>query len=147
VTVERGDQELIWSIHGEEKIASRLRDLIGGAKRRIQILTTELFLQRVLLPDLQKKASSIGIEIIAGRWEGPLPTRMKVHVSGPLVAHAGRLPMETAGVFIFDDEKAMVVMGIPEEAPTGLLSESPGFLRFFSQIWSMNLALASRPDQ
>jgi hypothetical protein len=55
--------------------------------------------------------------------------------------------METAGIFIIDDEKAMVVMGISDEAPTALFSESPGFLRFFSQIWSMNLAWATRPDQ
>jgi hypothetical protein len=38
-------------------------------------------------------------------------------------------------------------MGIREETPTALFSESSGFLRFFSQIWSMNLAWASRPDQ
>jgi hypothetical protein len=48
--------------------------------------------------------------------------------------------METAGIFIIDGERAMVVMGTSEEAPTALFSESPGFLRFFAQIWSMNLA-------
>ena len=54
--------------------------------------------------------------------------------------------METAGIFIIDGEKAMVVMGISGEAPTALFSESPGFLRFFSQIWSLNLAYATRRD-
>ena len=34
-----------------------------------------------------------------------------------------------------------------EETPTALFSESAGFLRFFSQIWSLNLAMASRPGQ
>jgi hypothetical protein len=147
VSVERGDQELIWSIHGEEKIATRLRDLIGGAKRRVQIVSSRTFLGRYLLPDLVRLAGSLEVEIIAGRWEGPVPPGMKVHIREPPMGHPGRRHMETAGIFIIDGEKAMVVMGSPGEAPAALFSESPGFLRFFSQIWSMNLAWATRQDQ
>jgi hypothetical protein len=147
VTVERGEEELIWSIHGEEKISSRLGDLIGGAKRRVQIFATWSFLEKVLLPGLLHLPPSIGVEVITGRWEGPVPPGMRVHVRTPMGGHAKRPPMETAGIFIIDDEKAMVVMGISDEAPTALFSESPGFLRFFSQIWSMNLAWATRPVQ
>ncbi len=147
VMVERGDQELIWSIHGEEKIASRLRDLIRGAKRRLQLFTTWPFLERVLLPELGQLSPSIELEVITSRWDGPVPQGMKVHVRPPLMGHAERRPMETAGIFIIDGKRAMVVMGISEETPTALFSESPGFLRFFSQIWSMNLAWASRADQ
>jgi sugar-specific transcriptional regulator TrmB len=146
VTVERGDQELIWSIHGEEKIATRLRDLIRGAKRRVQLFTTWPFLERVLLPELGQISPPVEVEVVTGHWEGPVPQGVKVHVR-PMRGHAERRPMETAGIFIIDGRRAMVVMGIKEETPTALFSESPGFLRFFSQIWSMNLAWASRPDQ
>ena len=144
VTVERGDQELIWSIHGEEKIAIRLKDLIGGAKRRIQLFTTWPYLESVLLPELGHLSPSIEVEVITSRWEGPVPQGMKVHVRNSPGGHAEQKPMGTAGIFIIDGEKAMVVMGISEETPTALFSESPGFLRFFTQIWSMNLTWASR---
>jgi hypothetical protein len=150
VTVERGDQELIWSIHGEEKMTSRLRDLIRGAERRVQVITGWLFLERALLTELGRVAPSIEVEVISDRWEGPVPAGMKVHVRGrpPFVrGHARLQPPETHGIFIIDGEKAMVVMGISEETPTALFSESPGFLRFFSQIWSMNLDWATRQDQ
>ena len=147
VTVERGDEELIWSIYGEEKIASRLKDLLGGAKRKVQLFTTWPFLGKVLLPELGHLSPSIEVEVITSRWEGPVPRGIKVHVRPPLSGHAERRQMETAGIFIIDGEKAMVVMGISEETPTALFSESPGFLRFFAQIWSMNLAWASRADR
>ena len=150
VTVERGDQELIWSFYGEEQIASRVKDLIGRAERKVQVITTWAFLERVLLTELGRGAPSIEVEVITDRWEGPVPAGMKVHVKGrpPLGrGHAQLQPPETAGIFIIDGEKAMVVMGVQEETPTALFSESPGFLRFFSQIWSLNLAWVSRGDR
>jgi len=151
VTVERGDQELIWSIHGEEKIVSRLRDLIRGARKRVQVITTWPFLERMLLPEITGLPPSVLVEVITSRWEGPVPEGLKVHVRPPPPGgRAGHLAMETAGIFIIDGGKGMVVMGISDETPTALFSESPGFLRFFSQIWSLNLAwanTATRPDR
>ena len=138
VTVESGDQGLIWSVHGEEQIASRLRDLLGGTEKRVQIFATWPFLARAILPELGRISPSAAVEVITSRWEGPVPRGVKVHLR-PSRGHAGRHAMETAGVFIFDGERAMVVMGISGETPTALVSESPGFLRFFSQILAMNL--------
>jgi len=146
VTVERGEQELIWSIHGEEKIVPRLRDLLRGAKKRVQVITSRPFLEKTLLPCLGELPPSVRVEVVTGRWRGPVPRGMMVHVRPPPGGGAGRLSMETAGIFIIDGEKAMVVMGVSGEAPTALFSESPGFLRFFSQIWSLNLAYATRRD-
>ena len=145
VTVERGDQELIWSIHGEDKITTRLLDLIAGAKKRVQVITGWPFLKKVLLAELGRLDPSVEVEVITARWEGPVPAGIKVRVrSGPpfVQGHARFQPSEAHGVFIIDGEKGMVIMGVPEEAPTALFSESPGFLRFFSQIWSLNLAWA-----
>jgi predicted transcriptional regulator len=148
VTVERGDQELIWSIHGEEKIASRLSDLIRGAKEKVQVITTWPFLERTLLPELGGLPPSVGVEVITSRWEGPVPPGVRVHIRPPPPGgRAGHPGMETAGIFIIDRVKGMVVMGVGDETPAALFSESPGFLRFFSQIWSLNLAWAGNPGQ
>jgi hypothetical protein len=56
----------------------------------------------------------------------------------PLFCQTGRKDLSVKGVII-DDEKAMVVMGVSDEAPTALFSESTGFLRFFSQIFMLSL--------
>jgi len=142
VARERGEQELIWSIHGEGKITSRLRDLFRGAKKRVQVSTSRPFLERVLLPELRELPPSVEVEVITARWKGPVPRGLKIYVRPLPWGRGGRPPTEAAGIFIADGEKAMVVMGIPGETPTALFSESPGFLRFFSQIWSLNLAWA-----
>ncbi|HXW99214.1 MAG TPA: helix-turn-helix domain-containing protein [Methanomicrobiales archaeon] len=144
VTVERGEEELIWSIHGEEKIAARLRDLVSGAKRSVQLFTTWPILERVLLPELARLPPSVGVEVVTGRWEGPVPPGMKVHIRHVPKGHHEHRPPDTAGIFIVDGERAMVVMGISGEPATALLSESPGFLRFFAQVLSLNLAVAGR---
>ncbi len=150
VTAEKGDQELIWTIHGEEKIIPRLRDLVGHARTSIQVMSHWSLIRRILLEDDSVVAPGVQVEVICDRWEGPVPPGMKVHVRDfDIVSrrHAELPPHDLAGIFIIDGEKAMVIMGVSEEAPTALLSESPGFLRFFSQVWSLNLAWASRKDQ
>ena len=145
VIAERGNQELIWSFHGEEQIAARVKDLVGRAERKVQVITNWSFLQEMLLAELMRLAPPIQVEVVSDRWEGPVPEGMKVHIRRR--GHSRLQPPLTAGIFIIDGGKAMVVMGVPEEAPTALFSESPGFLRFFSQIWSLNLAWAAGADQ
>jgi HTH-type transcriptional regulator, sugar sensing transcriptional regulator len=147
VSVERGDQELIWSIHGEEKIITHLRDLVAHARSRIQVMSHWPLVRKILLEDPHAVAPRVQTEVICNEWEGEVPAGMTVHardfgiVSG---RHAELPPHDLAGIFIIDGEKAMVIMGVSDEVPTALLSESPGFLRFFSQIWSLNLAWATR---
>jgi sugar-specific transcriptional regulator TrmB len=150
VTQERGDQELIWTIHGEEKILSRLRELVGHARRGVQAMSHWPLLQRILLENPSAVAEGVQVEVICNRWEGPVPPGMKVHERDLDIVsrrHAELPPHELAGIFIIDGEKAMIIMGVSDEVPTALLSESPGFLRFFSQVWSLNLAWASRKDR
>lgn len=150
VTVEKGDQELIWSIHGEEKIISRLRELVGHARSGIRVMGHWLLVRRILLDDPSPVAPGVQAEVICNRWEGPVPPGMKVYVRDfDLVSrrHAELPPHDLAGIFIIDGEKAMIIMGISEETPVALFSESPGFLRFFSQIWSMNLAWSAGADR
>ena len=143
VSAEGGDQELIWSIHGEERIAARLRELIGGAEGKVELLSPWAYLARTVLPLLAHLPPGVQVEVITTRWEGPVPPGVKVHVRNPGRGHAGHKNLAAAGIFIIDGEQALVVMGATDEAPTALVSESPGFLRFFTQIWSMNLAWAT----
>jgi hypothetical protein len=150
VTGERGDRELIWSIHGKEKIITRLRELVGHARERIQVMGHFLLVREILLENPRLVAPGVRVEVICNTWEGPVPPGMKVHVKDfDLVSrsHAELPPHDLSGIFIIDGEKAMVVMGISREVPTALSSESPGFLRFFSQIWSLNLSWIARTDQ
>ncbi|HUK93272.1 MAG TPA: helix-turn-helix domain-containing protein [Methanomicrobiales archaeon] len=150
VTVERGNQELIWSFYGEEQVTARVKDLLARAERRVQVITSGSFMERVVLPELQRRGRPVEVEAILDRWEGTLPAEIQVHVrSRHIMGHGktGLQPPQTAGIFIVDGEKALIVMGVAEETPTALFSESPGFLRFFSQIWSLNLAMVPRADQ
>jgi len=150
VTGEKGDQELIWTIHGEEKIITRLRDIVAHAGTGIQAISPGALARRILVEDPPAVAPGVQVEVISGSWDGPVPPGMKVHVREPDLASrriAEFPPHDLAGIFIIDGKKAMIVMGTSPEAPTALYSESPGFLRFFSQIWSMNLAWAARQDQ
>ena len=127
-----------------------MKDLIGRAERKVQVVTGWSFMERVILPELRRLAPLVEVEAIIDRWEGPVPEGIQVYARGrpPMGrGHAGLQPPQTAGIFIIDGSKAMVVMGVGEETPTALFSESAGFLRFFSQIWSLNLAMASRPGQ
>jgi predicted transcriptional regulator len=150
VTGERGDQELIWTIHGEEKIIPRLRELLGRARTSIRVMSHWPLVRRILLEDPSAVPPGVKVEVICNLWEGPVPPGMKVHVRDfDIVSrrHAELPPHDLAGIFIIDGEKAMIIMGVSEEAPTALFSESPGFVRFFSQVWSLNLAWASLKAQ
>lgn len=144
-TGERGDEELIWTIHGEEKIIPRLRELVGHAGKSIRAMSHWPLIRRILLEDPSAVAPGVRVEVICDRWEGPVPRGMRVHVRDfDIVSrrHAELPPHDLAGIFTIDGEKAMIIMGVSEDAPTALLSESPGFVRFFSQVWSLNLAWA-----
>jgi predicted transcriptional regulator len=150
VSVEKGDQELVWTIHGEEKIISRLRELVAHARSGIQVMSHWSLVRRVLIDGPGAVGPGVQVEAITGSLEGDVPPGMKVHVRNlDLVSrvHAELPPHDLSGIFIIDGEKAMIIMGISREVPTALYSESPGFLRFFSQIWSMNLAWATGQGQ
>jgi len=135
--VERGDQELIWSIHGIDKITGRLTDLIRHAEQIVLIIAYHDFLAIDLKKTILEVNSSIPIEIISDRWEGPVPAQIKIYTKSIPVGHDTNSTRDLAGgVFIIDNRKVMVVMGSRSEGATGLYSEAPGFVRFFNRYWN-----------
>jgi sugar-specific transcriptional regulator TrmB len=135
VGVERGTQELIWSIHGHENIYLRLNDLIRHAGRDIRLFTNRSFLGEDLIESLKALPGLIRIEIIVDEWDIPVGDNITIYVKKVApeqeIGHKGI----AGGVFLFDCGRVMVVMGQQDEGLTALYSESDGFVKFFSTYW------------
>jgi sugar-specific transcriptional regulator TrmB len=135
--VERGDQELIWSIQGIEKITARLIDLIRHAEQTVLIITYHDFLANGLTEAILEVKKSVRVELISDHWEGPVPAHIKIYLKVIPQGHDLTMAKDFAGgVFIFDSRKVLVVMGSRSEGATGLFSEAPGFVRFFNRYWN-----------
>jgi sugar-specific transcriptional regulator TrmB len=136
--IDRGDQELIWSIHGDEHIRARLLELLQGAEESILIIFYWDHLKAELIEKLLSLKKGVKVEIITDGWTGPLPG----HISVVVKAVPKETPKEkglkwmAGGVFIIDGNMAMVVMGSKDEGFTALYSESAGFIRFFTMYWN-----------
>ncbi|NYT06226.1 MAG: TrmB family transcriptional regulator [Methanomicrobiales archaeon] len=134
---DRGSQELIWSIHGDENIRTRIADLALHATESIVAVSSFPFLKRSLLPLLEKTGPDMSVVIITDHWEGKTRDSVTVRLLPAAIHNAKPLSMrDTAGMFIFDQKKALVLMG-PEKGPlTALYSESPGFISFFLRYFT-----------
>jgi sugar-specific transcriptional regulator TrmB len=136
--IDRGDQELIWSIHGDDHIRTRLLELLQGAEKSILIIFYWDHLKAELIEKLLSLKKEVRVEIITDGWTGPLPDQINVVIKAP----PKETPRETGlkwlagGVFIIDKKMAMVVMGSKDEGFTALYSESVGFIRFFTMYWN-----------
>jgi HTH-type transcriptional regulator, sugar sensing transcriptional regulator len=135
VGAERGTQELIWSIHGQENIYLRLNDLIKHAGRDIRIFTSRSFLREDLIESLRKTGENISVEIIMDEWEEPARKNTRVYVKKTTIEQGMGQKGVAGGVFLFDCGRVMVVMGQQDEGLTALYSESDGFIKFFSTYW------------
>ncbi|MCU0632292.1 MAG: TrmB family transcriptional regulator [Methanolinea sp.] len=135
---ERGDQELIWSIYGDENIRSRLIDLLHQAESSIDTLFFGGFLREEIVSALLKREGSIPIRVVTDCWEGPLPKVISVCVKPhPASMKNIKVPSVAGGVFLMDQKRAMVVMVSSEEGSTALFSESKGFVKFFTLYWEL----------
>jgi predicted transcriptional regulator len=132
----RGDQELIWSIHGDEHIQSRLLELLQSAKERVRIIFYWDHLKKEIIDSLLSLEPSVQIEIITDRWTAPLGDRILVTIKIPPGGGRDFPGCMAGGVFLVDGKQAMIVMGSKEEGFTALYSESSGFIRFFSMYWN-----------
>ena len=132
----RGDQELIWSIHGDEQIRSRLLELLRGAQERVQILFYWDHLKQELVTTLLSLHEGIQVDIITDRFTTPVPDRIHVTVMTPPDSGVATEKSLAGGVFIIDGKQALVVMGSKEEGFTALYSEASGFIRFFTMYWN-----------
>jgi len=135
---ERGDQELIWSIYGDEHIRSRLIDLLQHAECSIDTIFFGGFLREEITAALIAKSGAVPIRVVTDRWDVPLPGKISVHVKSPPESLKNLKPSSVAGgVFLIDQRRAMVVMVSGGEGPTALYSESKGFVKFFSLYWEL----------
>lgn len=136
---DRGDQELIWSIHGDEQIRSRLFDLLQGATERVKIIFFWDHPKNELIRRLCSLDERIRIEIITDGWTGPVPGHMDVMIRQPPkeTECSGGGTFMAGGIILIDQKSAMVVMGSRDEGFTALYSDSPGFIRFFIMYWNL----------
>ena len=132
----RGDQELIWTIYGEENIKTRLAEMFKSAERSVELLATGDLLQRSVLSLLDPVPGSVPVEIVTERWAGEQPSRFRLHVlplaalcKTPILAEK-LLPYERSGVFLVDDTRALLWMGGADGQPSALYSESAGLALF-----------------
>jgi sugar-specific transcriptional regulator TrmB len=135
IGVERGTQELIWSIYGLENIHIRILDLIRHAKQNIRIISTKKFFTPGMIEALESVGEKVAIEIIVDQWPGQFPHNIQLFIKKPPLGHEIQSKTVAGGVFLFDCNHVMVVLGPQDEGLTGLYSESDGFIRFFSEYW------------
>jgi len=132
----RGNQELIWTIYGEENIKTRLADMFRSAEQNMGMLVAWDLLRGSVLALLEPVPDSVQVDIVTDNWKGEQPSGFRVHVH-PLGAHyethapPGKgLRYESSGVFLVDDARALVWMGSAGEQPSALYSESAGLVQF-----------------
>lgn len=136
ISIEGGDQELIWNILGEANITSRLCDLISQAGREIRVIGSWVLLKD-LRSALMERVGEVRIEVITDHWEGVVPEDLLVRTDMPPVWHEKGKIKDRAGMLFIDGTKVMVAMGSEGEAPTALFSEAEGFVRLFSRYWDL----------
>lgn len=135
---ERGDQELIWSIRGDENIRARLMDLLRHAERSIDALFFGGFLRKEIIAALAAREGAVPIRVLTDCWDSPPAEHISVNVkprSKSLRDAAGS--SVAGGVFLTDRQRAMVIMVSGEEGSTALFSESEGFVKFFTLYWEI----------
>jgi DNA-binding MarR family transcriptional regulator len=140
---DRGCQELIWSIYGEENIRNRLMEMISRATSELKVISNWHFLKGELLDQIRQSGHTAAVEIIADRWEGePLP--YATILGGLPGGHEKFGSQDMAGIFIVDRSRVLVMMGSVEATPTALYSESQGFIQFFMRYWTFVRSMIGR---
>ncbi|MCQ8894285.1 MAG: TrmB family transcriptional regulator [Methanolinea sp.] len=137
------DQDFIWSIYGIENIRPRLVDLLRHATASIDILLYGSLFPDELPPLVREMAGTIPVRVTTNCPEMFAGTGVMVRtIPAPPAGKDERGFAIAGGVFLVDHERAIVVMVAGEEA-TALLSESRGFVKFFSTY----LELVSLPER
>jgi HTH-type transcriptional regulator, sugar sensing transcriptional regulator len=135
IGVERGTQELIWSIYGQDNIHIRISDLINHAKQNIRIMSSAHLFTPEMIKTLETAGERVTIDIITDQWPGAAPCNFRLFIKKPPIGYGIERKSVAGGVFLIDCKQVMVTMGAQDEGLTGLYSESEGFVRFFSTYW------------
>jgi len=136
IGAERGTQELIWSITGDENIYIRISDLVRHAGQSVNIFTNRSLLTDDLIEAIRLSGTNnIPVEIVVNEWEFPPMNNVRVYLKKNLLGDEPSHMGIAGGVFLFDCRRVMVVMGQRDEGLTALYSESEGFVKFFTTYW------------
>ncbi|MFA7563145.1 MAG: helix-turn-helix domain-containing protein [Methanoculleus sp.] len=133
---DRGDQELVWTIYGEENIRTRLAEMFRSAERNVELFATGDLLRRSVLSLLDSIPESVQVEFVTERWTGEQPSRFHLHVLPLAALHETpslterMLPYERSGVFLVDDTRALLWMEGADGQPSALYSDSVGLALF-----------------
>lgn len=149
----RGNQELVWTIYGEENIRTRLAEMFRGAERSVEILAAWDLLSGSVLSLLEPVPGFVQIDIVTDRWEGDRPSRFRVRLPCPETPRKVRspagnpLPYERSGVFLVDDARTLLWLGVNGEQPSALYSESASLVQFVRRHLTSVTEQARAADQ
>ena len=135
ITPDKERQELIWSLSGSENIINKLKTSINEAKSKIQIIADYDFIKTQLHDTLSEIESKMQIHIITDKWPGEVPQGTTVWIIEEKFCECFDAEYEMAGIYIIDSRMVMVIMSSPGNEPSGLFSESNGFIAFFTNYW------------
>jgi len=140
----KGNQELIWSYHGDEQIQARLIELLKHARERVQIIFYWDHLRKEIIESLLSLQPTVQIQVITDQVTMSTGGRKFDVIKVPPVPNPEFPGCMAGGVFLIDGKQAMIVMGSKEDGFTALYSESTGFVRFFSMYWNFFSSWGSR---
>lgn len=146
--VDRGAQDLIWTIYGTENILSRLAEALTHAEEEVRILACWKLIKKSILPMLTEGIErKVRIEIATDQWEGEVPPGLVVRIKKPPMGHDRFGRDATGGLFLIDQQKVLAVTNALKDNPTALYSESDGFVKLFMQFWNNILVRGDDEDQ
>jgi Predicted transcriptional regulators len=76
--LQKGEQELIWSIYGNENISTRILDLISNAQSSIRIIFYWALVNDEIKDMLIGVSSRVLVEIVTDHWEGDIPSNIRL---------------------------------------------------------------------
>ncbi|UUX91485.1 TrmB family transcriptional regulator [Methanoplanus endosymbiosus] len=132
---EKGQQELIWTIYGNENITAKTIEIISKAENEIRLILGYDIISRNLREILSSPDRKASATIITNEWKGEIPDNCTIWIIEKDIEPEMKLEGKYAGICIVDDSKVLVSMDPPDDRANALFSESNGFVRFFNTYW------------
>ena len=146
---EQSSEELIWNVYGIENIRRKLTDIITAASHDIRIIAHPQIISPEIRKMLEERAEHADVEIVTNQWEGRNEGKMRVYVKKhpEMPRELDRVKdMMAGGICIVDNRRVLVILGTGKEDAVALLSETEGFVRFFSRYYNLIGDWAKKPE-
>jgi len=132
---EKGQQELIWTIYGDENIIAKTAEIIRKAEDDIKMILGYDIISRNFEEMLYSPERKAFLTIITNEWKGRKPENCRIWVVEKDIEPEMKIEGKYAGICIVDNSKVLVSMDPPDDRANALFSESSGFVRFFDTYW------------